>query len=164
MISLIVAMDKNRAIGKSGGLPWYLPADLLHFKQITSGHPIIMGNKTFNSIGRTLPKRTNIVVTRRPGSFPEGVLVASSLKEAIDLAKQSEGADEIFVIGGGEVFKESINMADRLYVTEIETEVMGADIFFPEICDNIWKETERVRYQRDDKNEFNYNFVIYERK
>jgi dihydrofolate reductase len=168
MISLIVAMDKNRAIGKHNALPWYLPADLARFKKITSGHPIIMGRKTFDSIGRALPNRTNIIITRNleDKMFEDSLRTfwSSNLEEAIDLAKRSEGADEIFIIGGGQVFKESIDMADRLYVTEVKTEVPEADIFFPEIYDNIWKEIERVHYKQDEKNKFDYDFVIYERR
>ncbi len=170
MISLIVAMDKNRAIGKKGALPWKLSADLKKFKEVTSGHSIIMGRKTYDSIGRALPKRTNIVITRSPGllggstSKLGDVHQVSNLMEAIGMASFNEGGEEIFIIGGGEIFKEAIEMADRLYVTEVDTAVKDADVFFPEIYDNIWKEISRVHYQRDAKNEFDYNFVMYERR
>jgi dihydrofolate reductase len=164
MISQILAMDNNRAIGKHNALPWYLPADLAHFKKITSGHPIIMGRKTYESIGRPLPKRTNIVITGDSNWNVDGVFKTSNLEEAIGLASMNDSCDEIFIIGGGQVFKESIDMADRLYVTEVKTEVLDADIFFPEIYDNIWKEIERVHHNKDEKNEFDYDFVIYERR
>lgn len=156
-------MDKNRAIGKHNALPWYLPADLARFKRITSGHPIIMGSKTYKSIGRVLPNRTNIVVTRKKEKLPDGVLVAPTIEDSIGMASISEGGEEIFIIGGGEVFKQSIDLTDKLYVTEIKTEVPEADIFFPEIYDNIWKEIERVHCKKDEKNQFDYDFVNYER-
>ncbi|MDO8493355.1 MAG: dihydrofolate reductase [bacterium] len=164
MISLIVAMDKNRAIGKRGELPWYLPADLARFKRITYGHPIIMGRKTFESIGRALPNRTNIIVTRKMFEVGLRTFRVASLKEAIGLASINDGGEEIFIIGGGEIFRESINLADRIYMTEVLAEVPEADVFFPAIYDKIWKEINRVHYQHDDKNEFDYNFVMYERR
>ena len=172
MISLFVAMDKKRAIGKQGGLPWRLPADLAYFKEVTSGHPIIMGRKTFESIGRALPKRTNIVITRNAEWLaPSGVeglvpsvLRVSNLDEALAVAEESDGGEEVFIIGGGEIFKEAISLADRLYVTEVHTEVSGADTFFPEIHDNIWREISRRSFFKDDKNSFDCDFVIYERR
>ena len=170
MISLIVAMDKNRAIGKKSRLPWHLPADLARFKQITFGHSIIMGRKTFDSIGRALPGRTNIVITRNSDWFTQsavegaGVLRASSLEEAINLAEQAEGSGEIFIIGGGEIFKEAILLTDRLYVTEVLTKVAGADTFFPGIPKEAWVKITREHHEHDEKNEFEYDFVIYERR
>jgi len=189
MISIIVAMDRNGAIGKRGSLPWYLPADLKRFKELTMGHPIIMGRKTFDSIGRVLPGRTNIVVTRNSSlgtKLPSGdILRVSSLEEAFMAAassdtsfscSQSQGGvasneasdsvckTEIFVIGGGEIFKEAMPLADRLYATEISTEVDNADIFFPEIDDRMWQEMKRESFLSDEENKYAYSFVVYERR
>ena len=163
MISIIVAIDKNRAIGKRNNLPWHLPADLTHFKNLTTGHSIIMGRKTFDSIGRALPKRVNIVITNNSSFSADNVFRVSNMQEAIELAERSDWPGEIFVIGGGEIYKEAIVMADRLYVTEIDTEVPDADIFFPEIDHNIWKENKREDHVKDSRNEYGYSFVIYNR-
>ena len=183
MISLIVAMDKNRAIGKHGGLPWYLPADLKKFKDITYGHPIIMGRKTFDSIGRALPGRTNIVVTRNDDWNVSGVSRVSSLEEAFRIATETDAlfnasfphgceqenrtsvsapSSEVFVIGGGEIFREAIGRADKLYVTEVQTEVPGSDVFFPEISREVWVEATREHHEHDEKNIFDYDSVVYE--
>ncbi len=172
MISLFVAMDKNRAIGKNGKLPWYLPADLAYFKKMTLGHPIIMGRKTFESIGQALPRRTNIVVTRNPDWLTQrqinwpGTTISrvGNLEKAISLALTSDGNEEIFIIGGGEIFKEGIALADKLYVTEVMTEVSGADAFFPEIPYQAWQARSRDLFSRDGHNLFDYDFVVYDRK
>ncbi len=164
MISIIVALDQNRAIGKHNALPWYLPADLARFKALTTGHPIIMGRKTYDSISRPLPKRTNIVITRNTNWHQEEVFKSSDLVGAIEIAKRNPGAEEIFIIGGGEIFKAAIDLADKLYVTEVEAAVPGADIFFPEIRASMWQEIERVHHTSDEKNKFDYNFVTYERR
>ncbi|HEY8278026.1 MAG TPA: dihydrofolate reductase, partial [Bdellovibrionota bacterium] len=118
-LSLVVAMSENRVIGVNNHLPWNIPEDLKRFKAITSGHPIVMGRKTFESIGKALPKRTNIVITRDRTYRAEGGVVAHSLDEAFDWAKKSPGSDEIFVIGGSEIFKLALPLASRIYLTEV---------------------------------------------
>ena len=143
-ISLIVAISKNRAIGKDNKLLWYIPEDLKRFRAITNGHPIIMGRKTFESIGKPLPNRTNIVITRDENYKPEGCIVTHSLNEAIEKAKHlpfaklaavnlaNQFTDEIFIIGGGQIYEQAMPLADKLYVTVIDTNVTDADTFFPE--------------------------------
>jgi len=130
-ISLLVAISKNRAIGKENQLLFSIPADLKRFKQLTLNHPVIMGRKTFESIGRPLPERTNIVITRDRGYKAEGVTVTYSLTEAIETARNTE-QQEIFIIGGGQIYEAAMPVADRLYVTVIDTHVDNADTFFPE--------------------------------
>ncbi len=164
MISIIVAMDRKRAIGKNNSLPWYLPADLIHFKKITTGHSIIMGRRTFDSIGRALPKRTNVVITRDPDFSVDNVFRVSNIEEAVELAQRSEWPGEIFIIGGGEIYNQAMKLAEKLYVTLINTEVPDADIFFPEIDQNIWKESEREDHLKDSRNKFDYSFLTYTRE
>jgi len=143
MIALVVAMAENNVIGKNNQLIWHLPADLKHFKNLTTGHPIIMGRKTFESIGKPLPSRTNIVITRQEDFKPEGVLVAHSLNEGLMLAQQLDA--NIFVIGGAEIYKQAMFLADTIYLTEVHHEFEG-DTFFPEYRDKIgskWIEASR---------------------
>jgi dihydrofolate reductase len=135
MISIIAVIGKNRELGKDNHLLWNLPGDLKRFKKITKGHPVIMGRKTFQSIGHPLPNRTNIIISSRPSysSYPSyTVLFASSLDEAIKKAKSSPGAEEIFVIGGGSVYAQAIDRADRLYLTVVDAAAPDADTFFPD--------------------------------
>lgn len=133
MISLVVARSENHAIGVANRLPWHIPEDLKRFKQITSGHPIIMGRKTFDSIGKSLPKRTNIVVTRNPSFTAPDVLRAGSLAEALELGRKAPGGEEIFVIGGSEIFTMALARADRIFLTEVHRVVEGDAYFeFPE--------------------------------
>lgn len=131
LISLLVAISKNRAIGKENQLLFSIPADLKRFKELTTGHVIVMGRKTFESIGKPLPNRTNIVITREISYKAEGVTIAHSLEEAIALAQKVE-QEEIFIIGGGQIYEAAMPIADRLYVTVIDTHVEDADTFFPE--------------------------------
>ena len=134
-VSIIVAVaGKKRVIGTKGGMPWYIPEELKRFKEITMGHPILMGRKTHQSIGKPLGGRTNIVITRDPAFKEEGVTVVSSLDEALRLAKLALGNDEIFVIGGGEIYKQALPLADKLYLTVIDKEI-GGDTFFPDYSD-----------------------------
>jgi len=156
MIALVVAMAENRVIGKNNQLIWHLPADLKHFKNLTTGHPIIMGRKTFESIGKPLPNRTNIVVTRQEDFRPEGCLVAHSLSEALMMAQQLDA--EIFVIGGAEIYKQAMFLADTIYLTEVHQEFEG-DTFFPEIDTLLWIETDREEHKADEKNPYDYDFV-----
>lgn len=156
-LTLVVAMDAQRGIGVDNELPWHLPEDLAHFKRVTLGHPIIMGRKTFDSIGRPLPKRRNIVVTRNPGWSHEGVEVAGSLEQAVALA----GDEAASIIGGAQIFKESMAIADRMIVTHIDG-VYRCDTFFPEIDPAQWGEMAREEHRSADGVDF--AFVTYERK
>lgn len=157
-LSIIVATDSDNGIGIHNTLPWRLPEDLAHFKRTTSGYPIIMGRKTFDSIGRPLPGRRNIVITRNPVWAHAGVDMVSSLQEAAALV----AGGDAFIIGGAQIYAESLPMATRLIVTEIGKR-FDCDAFFPAIDPNIWKETERERHHADN-GEFDYAFVTYERR
>ncbi|ARU32001.1 diacylglycerol kinase [Sulfuriferula sp. AH1] len=159
IISLIAAMAKNRVIGIRNTLPWQLPADLQHFKKLTLGHPVIMGRKTFESIGRPLPGRLNIIISRNGYKAPAECKVADSIAAAIALCA---GHDEAFFIGGEQLYRQALPVADRLYLTEIDTEIEG-DAWFPEFDPHDWKETQRESHY-DDNNGFGYNFVIYQHK
>lgn len=161
MISFIVAMDKQRGIGFKNGMPWYLPNEFKFFKEKTTGHTIIMGRKTFESIGRVLPKRRHIVLTRSDRSFPEEVEVEEDITQVLERYKNLE--EEVFIIGGGHIFKETMPWADRLYVTHID-EVFDADVFFPEISSDVWKETSIEKGLKDDKNPYDYYFIQFDRK
>lgn len=154
---LVVAMDAQRGIGVDNQLPWHLPEDLAHFKRVTIDRPIIMGRKTFDSIGRPLPKRRNIVVTRNRDWTHEGVEVAGSLEEAVLLA----GGESSSIIGGAQIFTESMPMADRLIVTHIDG-VYRCDTFFPEIDPALWTVTAREEHRSADG--VAYSFVTYEKK
>lgn len=158
MLSLIVAIGKNNEIGKGNMLLWDLPRDMKYFRETTSGHPVIMGRKTFESIGRALPKRRNIVITRDTSYSQDSIEVVHSLDEAINLFAN----EEVFIIGGAEIYRQAIEKADRLYITEVDGN-FEADAFFPEIDKNIWQEKNREHYDRDDENKFDMDFVIYER-
>jgi dihydrofolate reductase len=158
MIALVVAVAENRVIGKENKLIWHLPADLKYFKQLTSGHPIIMGRKTYESIGRPLPNRTNIVITRQADFKAEGCLVANSLTDALMLAQQLD--ENIYVIGGAEIYKQAMFLADTIYLTEVHHSFEG-DTFFPEIDTILWEETAREDHQPDEKNAYAYSFVTY---
>ncbi len=144
---------KKRVIGKKGGLPWYIPQELKRFKEITMGHPIIMGRKTHESIGKVLPGRTNIVVTRGKGKGEREVIIVNSLEDAVRRARKSPGSEEIFIIGGGQIYQEAINLADKLYLTYIDKEIKG-DVFFPDYSEfkkvvykSNWQEHEGIRYK-----------------
>jgi len=157
-LTLIVAMDAQRGIGVDNKLPWHLPEDLAHFKRLTSGHPIIMGRKTFDSIGRALPNRRNIVVTRNPDWRHEGVEAVGSLEAAIGLV----GAAPAFIIGGAQIFAESMQLARRMEITEIG-HTFQCDTFFPALEPAVWAETARAVH-RSDANGYEYAFVTYERQ
>lgn len=160
MITLIVAMGKNREIGKENQLLWHLPKDLKRFKELTSGYPIIMGRKTYESIGKPLPNRTNIVISRKNDWFEEGILIVGSIKEAVKFAKKID--EEVFVIGGGNIYEQTIDLADKLEVTLVDA-VLDADTFFPKINEKVWQKTNEERHQKDEKNEFDFCFQTYER-
>jgi dihydrofolate reductase len=157
MISFVVAMDQNRAIGKDNDLPWYLPNDLKHFKKTTMGKPIVMGRKTYESIGKPLPGRENIVVTRDESYKAEGTTIVHSVDEVLQL-----NAEEICVIGGSEIFKQFLPVADRLYITEIH-HTFDADTYFPELSADEWKEVSRTEGIVDEKNKYPHEFIVYEK-
>ena len=160
MITLVVAMGLNREIGIDNQLPWHLPKDLKHFKEITSGHPIIMGRKTYESIGKPLPNRTNIVISRKKDWFEEGILIVGSIKEAIKFGQKID--EDIFIIGGGNIFEQTMDIADKLEVTEIKTNI-EADTFFPKIDPKIWTKTDEVCHEKDEKNNFDFCFQTFQR-
>jgi len=157
-ITLVVAIDARRGIGADNKLPWRLPEDLAHFKRVTLGHPVIMGRKTFDSIGRPLPQRRNIVVTRNPAWRHEGVETAASLADAIAAA----GEEPACIIGGAQIFNESMALADRMVVTEIGHS-FRCDPFFPPIDPDQWDETARTTHH-SEANGYDYAFVTYTRK
>jgi dihydrofolate reductase len=156
MIKLIVAISKNRVIGDSNKLIWHLPADLKRFKEITSGHPIIMGRKTYESIGRPLPNRRNIIITRDGSYQVEGCEVVNSIEEALLLTN-----NDCFIIGGGEIYKQTLHLADQIYMTVIDEEFKG-DTHFPEL-DRSWYISKQEKNLSDEKNKHNYTFIFYER-
>jgi len=156
-ITLIVAMDRLNTIGCDGQMPWHLPADLKHFKQTTMNHPVLMGRKTYDSIGRALPGRQNIVISRNTEFQAEGVVLADSLQSAITRAEH----DEVMVIGGGEIYRQAMLIADRLVVTEVATEVVSGDTFFPSIDPGLWQLVAQREYKLDDKNAYDLLFKEY---
>jgi len=165
-VALIWAMSRNRVIGRNNALPWYLPEDLKYFKRITMGKPVIMGRKTWESIGRPLPGRTNIVITRNSDyTVPDGVSVVSSLDAALQLAEKIcliNGGDEAVVMGGAEIYALALPRAERLYLTQVHAEVNG-DAFFPEIDLSRWQELGREDFQASGANPYDYSFVVLRR-
>ncbi|PZE20716.1 dihydrofolate reductase [Paenibacillus xerothermodurans] len=162
IISMIVAMDEQRGIGINNKLPWRLPEDTAFFKRTTIGHTVLMGRKTFESIGKPLPKRTNVVLTRDRSYRAEGCEMVYSVDEALERYRNGVPDDELFVIGGAEVYKLFMPHAAKLYVTEIAHR-FGADTFFPEIDSSLWKVTNRQQGVKNESNPYDYEFVIYER-
>ena len=160
IFSIIAAMDRNRLIGNNNQLPWHLPADFAHFKAVTMGKPIIMGRKTFESIGKPLPGRTNIVLTRNPEIQFEGVVCVSSLQEAIDLVPD---AAELMIIGGSTIYAMLLPRINRMYLTYVEAEFEG-DAWFPEFDENQWQQTQVVKHLADEKNIYDCRFVTLEKK
>jgi len=158
-LSIIVAMDRNRVIGKGDTLPWHISSDLKNFKKITMGKPIVMGRKTHESIGRPLPGRENIILTRDKIYKTEGCTVLHSMEEIFEHCKD---VDEVMITGGSEIYKLSLEQASRLYLTEVHTEIEG-DTYFPEFDRDEWDEVSREDFEADEKNEFDYSFVLLER-
>jgi len=156
---MIVAMDRGRLIGKEGGLPWRLSADLRRFKQLTMGHHLIMGRATLESIGRILPGRTTIVLSRNPDYRPAGVLVAPSLDQALRFCQDDA---EVFVVGGGQVYAEALSRADRIYLTTVDAELAG-DTWFPELASARWRTVLDEHHAADEKNEYAHTFRILDR-
>ncbi|GHH98284.1 dihydrofolate reductase [Neobacillus kokaensis] len=161
MISFIVAMDENRVIGRNNQLPWHLPEDLKFFKRTTMGRPIAMGRKTHESIGRPLPGRENLIITRQKGYQAEGCRVFDTMDDFISYCREQD--EEIFVIGGAEIFKETFAYVDRLYITLIHHQFEG-DTFFPEFDYHEWKLVSSEPGIKDEKNPYVYEFQTYERK
>jgi dihydrofolate reductase len=157
-ISIIVAIAKNHAIGKNNQLLWHLPNDLKHFKDVTSGHTVIMGRKTYDSVGRPLPKRRNIVITRQDITI-DGCEVVPSIDEAL---ARCENEEEVFIVGGAEIYRQAVPLTDRIYLTIIDHEFDG-DTFFPELNPGEWKEKERENFEPDEKNKYSYSFITLER-
>ena len=162
MISLIAAIGKNNEIGKKNGLLWNLPADLKHFRDITRGHTVIMGQKTFESIGNPLPNRRNIVVTRNDSFAHAGIEISKSLEDTIQPLENTD--EEVFVIGGGEIYKQSIEKADKLYITYVNENFPDADAFFPFIDNKIWQKTKSEKRPKDDLNKYDLEFTEYVKK
>jgi len=162
IISLIVAMDEQRGIGKDGRLPWRLSSDLKRFRELTMGHHMIVGRKTFESIGKPLPGRQTIVVTRNASFKADGCIVAGSVQAAL-AAAQERGEPEVFVIGGAEIYAQVLDVADRIYLTQVHAEV-DADTFFPELKHDRWTETQSTRQAADERNQYSFSFKQLERK
>ena len=159
-ISLIVAVAKNNVIGGDNKLLWHLPADLRHFKNVTMDHTIIMGRKTFESVGKPLPGRRNIIVTRNEDFEAEGCTIVNNMQAAVDLCKKE---NEVFIIGGADIFRQSMNAADKIYLTRINHEFKG-DVFFPELNFSDWKLVKYLKFHADEKNKYEYSFAEYERQ
>lgn len=162
LTSIIVAVSENGVIGKDNQLIWRLPDDLKRFKALTLGHPMIMGRKTFESIGKPLPGRTSIVITRNTDFKADGVLVEHSLEAALKAAREIED-QEVFIIGGGELYKQALPLTDKLYITEVNT-VTDGDTFFEISNPEQWEEIERTVHQADERHIFSFNFVNYSKK
>lgn len=162
MITLIAAIAQNNALGKNNDLIWHLPADLKHFRQLTTGHHIIMGRKTYESIGKPLPNRTTIIVTRNKEYFQEGCLIASSLEEAIEICKNEK---TVCIVGGEQIYRQALenNLVDSLEITLVHHE-FDADAFFPKIDITIWEEISREDFKADEKNKYDYSFLKYLKK
>lgn len=158
-VSLVVAMDENRLIGVNNALPWHLPADLKHFKKTTMGHAIVMGRCTWESIGKPLPGRTNIVVSRQAGYRAPGAVVVDSMEAA---KKAAGGSGELMVIGGAEIFEQCLAEAARIYLTEIHAQFTG-DTYFPELSQDQWVCVSREDFDADDRNPHRYSFLVLER-
>ena len=159
-LSIIVAMSTNHIIGNENNLPWRLSSDLMHFKKITMGKPIVMGRKTHESIGRPLPGRDNIIITRNLYYEADGCAVVHSTEEVEKLCQQH---DEIMIMGGAEIYRYFLPLAERLYVTEVHAEVEG-DTVFPEFDPDEWIEVRREDLKADEKNQYDYSFVVFDRK
>ena len=158
-ISLLVAMAKNRVIGANGGIPWHLPNELKLFKSLTMGHHIMMGRKTYESIDRLLPGRTTVIVTRQRDYRVDGAIVAHSVPEALEACRAD---DEIFVIGGADLFRETLPVAERLYLTVVDAEPEG-DTFMPELDLSAWRESSSQAFPADEKHAHAYRFSVYDR-
>ena len=160
MVTIIAAIAENNVLGKDNHLVWYLPADLKRFKKLTLNHVVIMGRKTFESLGKPLPNRTNIIITRNKNYKAEGCVVVNSLSEALKVATKED--KNPFILGGAEIYKQAMSFTDKLDVTFVHHK-FEADVFFPEIDRTIWKETSREDIKANEKNKYDYSFVTFER-
>jgi dihydrofolate reductase len=160
-ISFVVAAATNNGIGKEGKMPWHLPNDMKHFKNVTWGMPVVMGRKTFESLGKVLPGRKNIVITRQAGWKVEGTIAVKTIEDALFVAKQAD-ANEVMVIGGGEIYKALFDKAKRIYLTRVET-TPEADTFFPSLNPKEWHLMSQKDHEADEKNAYNYSFQVWER-
>ncbi len=162
LITIIAAVSENGVIGRGGGLPWHLSDDLKHFKQVTSGHTVVMGRRTFESFGaRALPNRRNIIVTRNQDYQPQGVETADGLHEAIALAA---GDDEVFICGGQAIYEQAMPMADRMYLSHVQAIIEGGDTFFPQFDPEHWDIMDRWPHEADNRNDYAFTVCWYERK
>lgn len=165
-VSLIVAMSQNRVIGRENQMPWHLPDELKYFKRVTLGKPVLMGRNTFESIGRPLPGRPNIIITRNSDYEADGISVVNSVEDALELAEQLTEHDanaEAMVIGGAQIFAATLPLADLLYLTEVQAVVDG-DVFFPEFAHEEWRLVSREEHAADDRNPYPYSVLVLERK
>lgn len=163
-LSLLVAMARNRVIGRNNKLPWHLSADLKHFKFLTMGQTIVMGRKTYESIGKPLPGRTNIIITRQAGYEVPGAIVVRSVDEALLKCEETSSVNgESFIIGGEELYRQTLKICQRMYITEIQRDFEG-DVFFPEFDSNEWEETQRDKHISENDNSLEYHFVVLNRK
>lgn len=160
MLTIIAAIANNNALGKDNDLIWHLPADLIRFKKTTTGHHIIMGRNTFESIGKPLPNRTTVIISRNKDYKAEGCIVVNSLREALKVAQNDESP---FIIGGGQVYKDAIKIAEKLDITEVHHS-FDADVYFPKIDSDIWEESSRSFFKADKKNNYDYSFVTYKKR
>jgi dihydrofolate reductase len=161
-ITIIAAIANNNALGKDNDLIWYLPADLKRFKKVTTGHHILMGRNTYESIGKPLPNRTTVIITRNSNYKAEGCIVVNSIEKAIEVAKEDE---HVFVIGGAQIYKQAMeaDLVDQLDITLVHQN-FEADVFFPEIKTAIWKEASRENFEADEKNTYDYSFISYKKR
>ena len=164
IVSLIAAVSENHVIGKDRGMPWHIPADLSYFFKITKGHHVIMGRRTFHEFGvsKPLPDRINLIVSRNRDLKIEGTILMNSIEQALDYAKDREET-EVFVIGGGNIYKQAISLADRLYITRVHAVIEDGDTFFPEIDPQIWTLESSNKRNKDSKNPYDLSFLIYNR-
>ncbi|MDX5422556.1 MAG: dihydrofolate reductase [Hymenobacteraceae bacterium] len=161
MIAIVVAAAENNVIGKDNGLIWHLPADLRHFKALTMGHPMLMGRKTFESIGKPLPGRTTIIITSQKGYKAEGCAVVHSLQEAIEKGKELD--KQIYVVGGAEIYRQALSVTDTIYLTRVHHSFDG-DVYFPELKEEEWETISKEHHSPDEKNKYSYTFFELKRK
>ena len=160
---MIAAIGRNNELGGEGGMLWHMPNDFKHFKQTTTGHPVIMGRKTFESLGGALKNRPNLIVTRQRDYEAEGAIVFHDLRSALDYAKRLDD-EEIFIGGGGEIYRQGLPLADKIYLTRIEGDFPDADTFFPKLDPKEWREIDRKEHQADDRHAYDYAFIFLVRQ
>lgn len=160
MVTIIAAVGRNKALGKNNDLIWHLPADLRRFKKVTRGHHVIMGRKTFESLGKPLPSRTNIIVSRNPDYTAEGCIVVNSLEEALKNAKSDPNP---YILGGAEIYKQALSVADQMDLTLVHND-FDADTFFPDFSEENWIEITRQDFEKDEENPYDFSFVQYKKK